>query len=282
MNEELKKIIMTTGDLPPMPMVATKVMQLVESGRANAEEIAKAISSDPAVSARVMKISNSAFYGRQRKIQTLAESVVILGHNTLKGLVVAASLKEMYKPSGLIENMLWEHSFGTGVAARIIASQTRQVAADEAFMAGLFHDIGKIIMNHREKEKFRLVMERCYNEMLSFEEVELTVFPYSHAQLGALVLEKWNLPVTLITAVMLHHTLAFSEEHDHYQRNLAAITALANMFCIKLGIGSRAPLADLDISTSQAAQELGMDDKKLLQLENSITETYEQDKGFFS
>ena len=98
MNEELKKIIMTTGDLPPMPMVATKVIQLVESGKANAEEIARAISSDPAVSARLMKISNSAFYGRQRKIETLASAVVILGHNTLMGLVVAASLCEAPGP----------------------------------------------------------------------------------------------------------------------------------------------------------------------------------------
>ncbi len=282
MNEELKKIIMTTGDLPPMPMVAAKVNQLVESGKANAEEIARAISSDPAVSARVLKISNSAFYGRQRKIQTLTDAVVILGHNTLKGLVVAASLKEIYKPSGLIENMLWEHSFGSGVAARVIAGHTRQAGSDEAFMAGLFHDIGKIIMNFREKEKFRLVMERCYNEMLPFEEVEQAVFPYTHAELGALVLEKWNLPAPLITAVMRHHTLAFTEDDDSGHKSLAAVTALANLICVKLGIGTRVPLAELDLFDSRAAAILNMSENSLTLLESSIAETYEQDKGFFS
>ncbi len=282
MNEDLKKVILTTGDLPPMPMVAAKVNQLVESGKANADEIARAVSADAAVSARVLKISNSAFYGRQRKIQTLTEAVVMLGHNTLKGLVVAASMKELYKPSGLIENMLWEHSFGAGVAARIIAAQLRQVSPDEAFMAGLFHDIGKIIMNLREKDKFRAVMERCYNEMLPFEEVERTVFSYTHAELGGLVLEKWNLPPSLITAVMLHHTPDLADENDCDQRNLTAITALADLLCLKLGIGVRAPLAELDILGSQAASILDMNEKTVTQIESIVEDTYAQDKGFFS
>jgi putative nucleotidyltransferase with HDIG domain len=282
MNEELKKTILTTGDLPPMPMVAAKVIQIVESDRANAAEIARAISSDPAVSARVLKISNSAFYGRQRKIQTLADAVVILGHNTLKGLVVAASLKEIYKPSGLTENMLWEHSFGAGVAARIIAAHSRCVAADEAFLAGLFHDIGKIIMNHREKENFRLVIERSYNEMIPFKEIEQTVFPYTHAELGGYVLEKWNLPMALITAVMQHHTFAFTNADDNYQRNLTAVCSLADLLCIKLGIGARSLIADLDVSGSQAVKILNFDEETLMQLESVVAETYLQDKGFFS
>lgn len=282
MNEELRKTIMTTGDLPPMPMVATKVIQLVESGKANAEEIARAISSDPAVSARVLKISNSAFYGRQRKIQTLSDAVVILGHNTLKGLVVAASLKEIYKPGGLTENMLWEHSFGAGVAARLIAAHSHSVGADEAFLAGLFHDIGKIIMNLREKEKFQLVIERCYNEELPFEEIERTFFPYTHAELGGYVLEKWKLPETLITAVMQHHAFAFTERNDDYQRNLTAVTSLANLLCVKLGIGARSPVEDLDISGSQAASILKIEDDALMQLESVVEETYKHDKGFFN
>jgi putative nucleotidyltransferase with HDIG domain len=282
MNEELKKLVMTTGDLPPMPMVATKVIQLVESDRVNAEEIARAISSDPAVSARLLKISNSVFYGRQRSIQTLSEAVVVLGHTTLKGLVVAASLKEIYKPGGLTENMLWEHSFAAGVAARIIAAHTRCVSADEAFLVGLFHDLGKIIMNLREKEKFQLVIERCYNEMLPFEEVEQVVFRYTHAELGGCVLEKWNLPKTLITAVMQHHAFDFSEEDDNYQRNLTAVTSLANLLCVKLGIGARAPLAELDIASSNAVMMLNIDQEVLIQLESVVAETYLQDKGFFS
>ena len=281
MNDDLKKAILTTGDLPPMPVVATKVLQLVESGKADAAEISRAISSDPAVSARILKISNSTFYGCRRKIQTLAEAVVVLGHNTLKGLAVAASLKEIYKPAGQIENMLWEHSFGAALAAKIIAGHTPQVSADEAFLAGLFHDLGKIIMNLREKEKFQKVIERCYNEMLMFEEVEKTVFPYTHAELGAYVLEKWNLPEDLITAVMLHHTFAFPDPENIYQQNMTAITSLADLICVKLGIGTRAAMEELDLNQSHAAQILELDENILNLITESVAENYMRDKGYF-
>jgi len=281
MNDDLKKAILTTGDLPPMPVVATKVLQLVESGKADAAEISRAISSDPAVSARILKISNSTFYGCRRKIQTLAEAVVVLGHNTLKGLAVAASLKEIYKPAGLIENMLWEHSFGAALAAKIIAGHTPQVSADEAFLAGLFHDLGKIIMNLREKEKFQQVIERCYNEMLMFEEVEMTIFPYTHAELGAYVLEKWNLPEDLITAVMLHHTFAFPDPENIYQQNMTAITSLADLICVKLGIGTRTAMEELDLNRSQAARILELDENRLNLITESVAENYMRDKGYF-
>jgi len=127
MNKELEVMIMNAGDLPTIPIVATKVMQLIESERASADEIAKVVASDPAVAARVLKISNSSFYGCQRQIQTLSHAIMVLGFSTLKSLVVAASVKQVYKPYGLTEKMLWEHSFGAGLAARIIAKETRQV-----------------------------------------------------------------------------------------------------------------------------------------------------------
>jgi putative nucleotidyltransferase with HDIG domain len=282
MNEDLKKAILTTGDLPPMPVVATKVLQLVESGKADATEISRAISADAAVSARVLKISNSTFYGCRRKIQTLSEAVVVLGHNTIKGLAVAASVKEIYRPSGLIENMLWEHSFGAALAAQLIAGKISHVSADEAFLAGLFHDLGKIIMNLREKEKFRQVIERCYNEMLMFEDVELTVFPYTHAELGGHVLAKWNLPESLITAVMLHHTFEFPDPDDIYQRNLTAIANLADLICIKLGIGTRSSMEELDISKSLAAKILNLEEDMLNQITESVSDSYQRDKVYFN
>lgn len=282
MNEELRKAILTTGDLPPMPIVATKVLQLVESGKADAAEIARAISADPAVSARVLKISNSTFYGCRRKIQTLSEAVVVLGHNTIKGLAVAASVKEIYRPAGLIENMLWEHSFGSALAAQIIAGYAPHTSADEAFLAGLFHDLGKIIMNLRERDKFRQLIERCYNDMLMFEEVEGSVFPYTHAELGGYVLEKWNLPDSLISAVMLHHTFAFPEEEEVYQRNLTAVASLADRICIKLGIGTRGACEELDLNETEAAKILGFDEDTLDRIMKSVWEHYQKDKGFFT
>jgi putative nucleotidyltransferase with HDIG domain len=282
MNKELETAIMTAADLPTIPVVAIKVMQLIESERATAEELAKIVASDPAVAARVLKISNSSFYGCQRQIQTLSSAIVVLGFSTLRSLVVAASVKQVYKPYGLTEKMLWEHSFAAGLAARIIASQTRAANEEEAFLAGLFHDIGKIIMNSLDRVKFQEVMQHCYNEGISFGEAERSVYPFGHDEVGAYVIRKWNLPEVLTTAILQHHRMEFSAEDSPAVVNLTAVTSLADMFCLKLGIGSRDPLVDLDLAGSKAGGMLKLTrDKADLALE-SFRIAFEKDRDIFT
>lgn len=281
MTKELETMIMNAGDLPTMPIVATKVMQLIESENVSSEEIAKIVASDPAVAARVLKISNSSLYGCQRQIQSLSHAVMVLGFKTLKSLAVAASLKLVYKPYGLTERMLWEHSFGAGLAARIIARETRQVNEEEAFLGGLFHDIGKNIMNYLDAHQFQAAMQICYNDEVSFAEAERQVYSYTHSDVGGLVVKKWNFPDRLMNAVLKHHTFDFNEDEDPYQISLTCIVGLANLFCHKAGIGERKPDEDLDLLQSFPAQILALD-KKLLDsmLERFIT-AFEQDKFLF-
>ena len=205
MNNDLDKVIKAAGDLPAMPIVANKVMQLVEDENVTAAELAKIVASDPAVAARIMKISNSPLYGCQRQNQTLPGAIMLMGFNTLKSLVVVAYLKDVFKPVGLTEKMLWEHSFGVALAARTIASDIRVVNPEEAFLAGLLHDIGKLIMHNHDPDKFRRAIEPYYNDGIWFEEAEKTIYPYTHAELGGCVLQKWNSPEVLVKAVTHHH-----------------------------------------------------------------------------
>lgn len=282
MNRDLEIMIMTASDLPTIPVVATKVMQLIESESATAEELAKVVASDPAVAARVLKISNSSFYGCQRQIQTLSHAIVVLGFGTLKSLVVAASVKQVYQPYGLTEKMLWEHSFGAGLAARMIANETRLVSEEEAFLGGLFHDIGKIIMNTMNKQQFQEVMQRCYNDGILFEEAEQRVFSYTHSEVGGLVIKKWNFPEMLMHAVLNHHTLDFSENEDPYQVSLTCVVGLADLLCHKVGIGIREPDVELDLLQTVPAQRLGLNEQRLNTLLERFIEAYEKDKSFFS
>ena len=273
---------MTASDLPTIPVVATKVMQLIESENATAEELAKVVASDPAVAARVLKISNSSFYGCQRQIQTLSHAIVVLGFGTLKSLVVAASVKQVYQPYGLTEKMLWEHSFGAGLASRIIAKETRLVSEEEAFLGGLFHDIGKIIMNTMNKQQFQDVMQRCYNDGLSFEDAERQVYSYTHSEVGGMVIKKWNFPDMLMNAVLNHHNFEFGDEEDSYQVNLTCVVALADLFCHKAGIGIREPDEELDLLKSVPAERLGLNEQRINALFERFMEAYEKDKSFFS
>ena len=273
---------MTASDLPTIPVVATKVMQLIESECATAEELAKIVASDPAVAARVLKISNSSFYGCQRQIQTLSHAIVVLGFATLKSLVVAASVKQVYQPYGLTEQMLWEHSFGAGLASRIIAKETRLVSEEEAFLGGLFHDIGKIIMNTMNKQQFQDVMQRCYNNRITFEEAERQVYSYTHSEVGGLVIKKWNFPDMLMNAVLSHHTFEFVEDEDPYQISLTCVVGLADMFCHKAGIGMREPNDELDLLQTVPARRLNLNEPRMEALLERFMEAYEKDKSFFS
>ena len=282
MNRELEIMIMTASDLPTIPVVATKVMQLIENENATAEELSKIVASDPAVAARVLKISNSSYYGCQRQIQTLSHAIVVLGFATLKSLIVAASVKQVYQPYGLTEKMLWEHSFGAGLAARIIAKETRAASEEEAFLGGLFHDIGKIIMNSMNARQFQDVMQRCYNDGLSFEEAERQVFSYTHSEVGGLVIKKWNFPDMLMHAVLNHHSFNFGEEPDITQVKLTCVVGLADMFCHKVGIGIREPEDELDILHTVPAEKLGLTEQRLENLLELFSKAYEKDKSFFN
>lgn len=281
MNQALETLIMNASDLPTIPVVATKVMQLVGNETTTSEELAKIVASDPAITARVLKISNSSFYGCQRQIQTLSHAIMILGFSTLKSLVVAASVKQVYKPYGLTEQMLWEHSFGAGLAARIIAGVTRLANEEEAFLGGLFHDIGKIIMNTMDSQQFQTIMEKCYNDRISFLEAERQIYPYSHADVGALVIKKWNFPTILMQAVQKHHTFDFAADEDPYQMRLTSIVGLANLFCHRVGAGMREP-EEFPLHETPPAIILNIDEEEMNFLLETFMESFNRDKVFFS
>lgn len=282
MNLDLEHLIMNASDLPTIPVVATKVLQLIEREGASAEELAKVVASDPAVAARVLKISNSSFYGCQRQIQTLSHAIMMLGYNTLKSLVIAASVKQVYQPYGLTERMLWEHSFGAGLAARIIAGRTRLINEEEAFLGGLFHDIGKIVMNTMDNQQFQTIMQICYNDKVTFLEAEQQVYHYNHAQVGAMVIKKWNFPDMLMKAVGEHHEYKFAEDEDPYQIKLTCVVGLSNLFCHKCGIGVREPDEALMLHTSTPARLLNLDENLLSELLTSFADAYELDRGIFN
>lgn len=282
MNRELEQLIMTATDLPTIPVVATKVLQLIEMETTSAEDLAKVVASDPAVAARVLKISNSSFYGCQRQIQTLSHAIMMLGYNTLRSVVIAAAVKQVYSPYGLTEKMLWEHSFGAGLAARIIAGTTRLVNEEEAFLGGLFHDIGKIIMNFMDSAKFQGVMQKCYNDQVTFLVAEQQFYSYTHAEVGGMVIKKWNFPEMLMKAVLEHHNYNFDEHENDYQIKLTAVVGLANLFCHKLGLGMREPDEELVLHESKPAELLGLDECQMETMLSAFEEAYAKDKGFFS
>ncbi len=282
MTTTAQEMIMHACDLPAVPDVAQRVMKIMADPTSNTAKICKAISIDPALTARILKISNSAFYGCLRTINNLNSAIVIIGFNAIRSLVVAVSTKEVYKKFGLTERMLWEHSVGVGIASQVLANVVKISKADDVFVCGLMHDIGKVIMNNDQNDLFLQVMEKTYNENILSVEAEQEIFGFNHAEVGAMVIKKWNLTEELEKAVRYHHEIEKVADDDRFIVLLTSIVNLADQMCHKLGIGTKGPDEDIEIKGSDAASNLGIADDRIDELLERIQKTYDDEKDIFS
>ncbi|OHB27025.1 MAG: hypothetical protein A2X84_07370 [Desulfuromonadaceae bacterium GWC2_58_13] len=281
MLSELQSVINAVGDLPPMPVVATKVVQLMQDQNTTAKDLADAISKDAAVSARILKIANSSFYSMQRQVKTLEQAIVILGEKTLKSLVLASSLRGLNKTYGLMEKMLWEDSIGGAIGARLIAQRFRSAEPEEAFLGGLFRHIGKLVMNNMDQEKFQQIIEGVYNGEGDFEGLERRLFPYSHAVIGEAVLQKWNFSENLTQVARHHEDLSISRKDNPDLYRLVITVNIADKFCRYLGIGQRIPENQLDIFASLDGKAPGLKPEHIEKVLEEFRCVFEHDRDAF-
>ncbi len=241
------------GDLPTMPTIAGKVVQAVDNPDSSIDDIRSLIEQDAAIAARILKISNSALYGFPSEIQSLSHAISLLGTMTVRNLVLAASMKETYKRFGLLEKLLWQHSSLAGPVAAMLAGY-RGIALDPdiAFTAGLMHHIGKTALANSHRDQYEQVMATVYNEGRSFTDVENEVFGFSHAELGAAVVQQWGLPDSLVLTIQYHHSPGHLTQLDEEDARLCALTTVTSLCLSKLGVGRSRPIEDLDLNEQPA------------------------------
>lgn len=281
MSDDLEQLILKTCDLPSMPSVAEKVLRLVSDPDTTAVDLQKVINVDQALTVKILKLANSVFYGSIRKVQTVSDAIKVMGFNTLKSIVLMASSRENYKQFGLTEQMLWEHSLGAAIAAGLIAREVGLRNPEEAFVGGLLHDIGKVVMNNSDPQKFADVMQKVYNEKLSFRIAEWEFYGFSHVDVGALVIRKWKLSESLEMAVKHQYDPKSLAENPYYL-TLTAIINLADQFCLKLGMGHREPVPGLPLEKEEAFEILKMDPARLQELLERVALAYEEERGCFA
>ena len=146
----VKRHILQHRDLPSLPEVAVRVLEIVDNPRASASELSRAISLDPALTARVMRLANSDLYGFTRRIGSTVQAVTVLGFSQVRSVVLTISILDIFSRQGRERNhphrQIWEHSLACAVAARLLASRARLCPPEEAFVTGLLHDLGKIVL----------------------------------------------------------------------------------------------------------------------------------------
>jgi HD-like signal output (HDOD) protein len=276
----IKDIILNAKDLPAMPHVASKVLELAGSPETTANRLQKVIQDDQAMAARILKIANSALYGCSRKIKTLTEAIVMLGFNTIRSLVVTSAARNMYlkegKTMGLKERLLWEHSIGCAIACRVLVSARHTHFAEEAFLAGLMHDIGKLVLNQYASDVFDEIVQEVYNDGRQFIDVERELLGFDHSEVGALLVAKWKLSPALEEAISQHHSPdSFTED-----RLILCYLDMANNLCKREGIGF-VETPDLDLTTLPSNRVLKFSELELDNLADRLADTLESEMEIF-
>jgi HD-like signal output (HDOD) protein len=226
--ETVKKV--TT--IATLPEVTNQIIKTVEDPKSTAGALHKIVSHDPALVTRILKVVNSAFYGLPGQIGSIERAIVLLGLNAVKNLAVAASLGQLFRGAKLCDGFtpkdLWTHCIAVGVAARDMAKQMKLPVADEAFLAGMIHDMGILIAMQVHPEQVRQVCDLAKTGEKSFCDLEREVIGMDHQQLGMALAEQWKFPRACQLVAGYHHRPAALSEQN---RLLVTLVYAADTIC---------------------------------------------------
>ena len=226
----LQTLIEKAVDLPVVPHVASRVMDEVTNPRTTAERIANIISQDQALLGRIMRVSNSTFYRRRIPITTLEGAIVRLGPNLVRDLTISLSTRSLFRSISTVEELLWKHTIAVGIAAQQIAHQTGFGNPQEAFVGGVLHDTGKIVLINHNLDKYLVCLREHRQSNQEIFEIEREHYHFDHADVGGVLLEKWNLSKSLQKAVRNHHSVIDApSEYEPLTRAVAAGNIVANI-----------------------------------------------------
>lgn len=236
--DRVKQVVERIQGLPTLPSVVARLNQMILDPLTSAKEVGQTISSDPSLASRVLRVVNSSFYGFPTRISTVTHAIVILGFNTVKSIVLSSAMVDTFgrtqKADGLDRVAFWKHSIGCGAAARTLGRRLGHPALEELFIAGLLHDVGKVLLDQHLHEEFSEVRRRVRQGDLLISEAEAAVLGVTHADVGAWLFEKWNLSKGLVETTRCHHNPSLAGDHQR----LAELIHVADILARALRCGS--------------------------------------------
>lgn len=223
-----QELVQKNINLLSLPETAMRINSMVSDPNSTASDIGDVVSQDPALTARLLRVVNSAFYGFPSKIDTISMAITILGTRQLRDLVMTTSVINRFRdiPASVVDmENFWCHSLTTALAAKNFANHMKISNSERLFVAGLLHDIGKLVMYIALPDPSRQVVEIAGEPQVDSNHVEEAIFGFTHSQVGAELLRQWKLPESLIEPVAYHHEPALAKV---YQQE-TAIVHLANV-----------------------------------------------------
>jgi putative nucleotidyltransferase with HDIG domain len=191
--------------IPSMPQAAQKAFLLATNPTADARDYTEVLECDEGLSARVLKLANSVFYDRGGGSKTIPEAVMVVGISELKGVLNATALANIFPIRHPLRSHFWSHDIATALTARLLARNLLPSQADQVFLGGLMHDIGKLLLLQKHTDTYDKLCKRGISDGLSSVEAELLEYPFDHTHVGHLIAERWNFSEDLTAIIRNHH-----------------------------------------------------------------------------
>lgn len=258
--------------IPPLQGTILRLTELLRDINVSSKTLADTVGCDPILSARILKLANSSFYARRKAVTTIQQAVESVGTKSLYDLVMLGAMSESFGKEirdSVLGRTIWEHSLAVGLISREIAKILGLRGAEEAFLCGLLHDIGKILMLRSDAERFESLLDkRTEEEMFEWEQ---RIYGFDHTEVGAYVTYKWGLPESIYNVIMHHHSPSKTSTSTVVAHVVSAADLVANISGYGLRLEEEGKIFD-----SEAVAFLGLTRDQMMQAWDNIQEPFEE------
>jgi HD-like signal output (HDOD) protein len=280
LSPELQKAMTRVTEISSLPEVTTRIVQVVEDPKSTAQDMHDIVKHDPALAAKILKVVNSAFYGLPSQISSLDRAIVLLGLSAVKNIALAASLSRLFRPGAISERFaardLWTHCISVGVCARLL-TQGNMGQVEEAFVAGLVHDMGLLVEYQLFPQKLREIAERCDAQPQDFLAVEREVIGADHQAFGSALAAKWKFPAALRCVIGYHHN---PEKLKPEFRKVVTAVHVADTICDQNELGFYLTAQTQEI-TDEMLAAIDVSEGQVSELLQSLPERIEETEQIF-
>ena len=268
----VERLFKRISEVSSLPVVAMRIIEVANNPKTGAEDLLEAVQFDAALATRIMRTVNSSYYSLQNKVADLKLAITLLGFKEIRNLAMTAYVAQLFeKGSGYrayTREGLWNHLIGVGAATQLIAQVCGKVPPQEAYLAGLLHDLGTILIDQYLHKPFCRIIDRLEKDTPIYQ-VEREVLGFDHAELGEFVAVKWHVPAHLTTSIRYHHEPL---EYDGPHREMVYAVALANFFCNAKELTSLG-VAQKHVPPARIFTALGLDKQRVGSIWEQLDET---------
>ncbi len=262
--------IARSENLPVLPQIVSQVLKLADDPDASPKQMEKIIERDPAITAKILRVANSSYYGLSQ-VPSIGRAISMLGMNTIRTLVVGVAYQQIMSGRSVATHFdkleFWRHSLGVATGARILAKLKMPMRAEELYVAGMMHDVGLLVMDRFHPLELDKAVGYAIDEGMRLHEAENLLFGFDHSKLGSILARQWGLSQVVLDAIEYHH----QPEMDENNSTSTAVVALANQLAHQCGLTNNIPNQIVEVD-EMLLEMVGLPSEQLQIINNVIAQ----------